>query len=115
MSVNLFLESLSASGQDITYLKTARQGGAFVATDDFWSASFRSSFRECSLGYSTFVPQVVEVSWRAEDVLHGSMKLATTDCILSNGERRIKLKCGDKVFEEVFFTILVVPISIKAR
>ena len=42
IATNIFLASLSEHGHDITYLTTAREGGAFVATNDVWGAPWRS-------------------------------------------------------------------------
>ena len=102
IATNQFLASLSEQGQDITYLTTARKGGAFVATNDVWGAPWRSSFRECVPGSSTFVPQVVEADWKSEDILHGPMKSATTDRVIANCQRRMKLRFNDETFNFIY-------------
>ena len=102
IATNLFLASLSEQGQDITYLTTARKGGAFVATNDVWGAPWRSSFRECVPGSSTFVPQVVEADWKSEDILHGPMKSATTDRVIANCQRRMKLRFNDETYNFIY-------------
>ena len=100
--MNVFLTCLSEQGQDITYLTTARKGGAFFVIDHFWGAPCKSSFRECDPGGSTFIFQVVDASWHVEDILHGPMKHATTDKVISNCQRRMKLKFQDDTSAFVF-------------
>ena len=94
----LLLESLIDSGQDTSYLTTARQGGSLIATDAIWSGPWGSSFRHCEEGYSTYVPQVVDASWHKDDILFGSTKLALVHSVFSNFEKHMKLIHTDKLF-----------------
>ena len=58
LAADTFIETLIDDDKDATYLTTARQGGAFVATDGTWSLPIK--FQECKPGSSTFTSQVVE-------------------------------------------------------
>ena len=106
LAAGTFIETFLDDNQDTTNLTTARQGGAFVATDGTWSGSYQSNFRKCKPGYSTFTPQVVEAGWKSEDVIHGDTKHAPTDTMLSNTQRLMRAKHGDGDFDKIF-TIIV--------
>ena len=99
--VDLFLENLLEGQQDTVYLTTTNQGGAFISVNGSWSALWRSSFWECSPGFSAYAPQVVEASWKSEDILFGSSKRGTTDRILTNTERLMNKRHQEEYYDSV--------------
>ena len=101
VSVDLFLESLLDGNHDTVYLTTANQVGAVISENGSWSAPWRSSFFECFPGFSTFTPQVVETSWRAENILFGSSEHGTSDRIINNTERLMNKRHKEEYYDIV--------------
>ena len=44
-----------------------RQRNTFVAHGDMWTILWRSSYVECAIGFSTYVPQIVEAGWTSDE------------------------------------------------
>ena len=66
-----------------------------------FGAPWKSSFREYTPGSSTFIPQVTESCWKAKNVLQCPMRRPTTDKIIWNCQRMMKMRFGDDVFDSV--------------
>ena len=94
---------LAGQTKGAEYLRSSGSPCALYLIDGVWHARWQSSFQHVMPGFSTFLNNSVESSWRVADLVNGDSKRDVTNNMFTNVQRACVVWMHDKKLERIEF------------